>query len=77
MDIARQLETEIERNHGSSMGFLKTTSGNVTKRLKTKQGTRISIRVSKNTEATIKQIATQELQVEKTRMEEWKHEVMF
>ena len=26
IDIARQLESEIERNHGSSAGFLKTTN---------------------------------------------------
>lgn len=62
--IARQLESEIERNHGSSEGFPKTTSGNVAKRLKAKQERRVITRASKNAEATIKQIAAQELQAE-------------
>ena len=69
MDIARQLETEIERNHGSSLEVLKITSGNVAKRLKAKQETRVITRASKNAEATIKQIATQELQMVKFRIE--------
>ena len=65
MDIARQLETETERNHESSLGVFKTTSGNMTKKLKAKQEKRIITRESKNKEASIKQIATKELQVEK------------
>ena len=76
MDIARQLEAEVGKSHGSSMGALKATSGNGAKRLKAKQETRVATRASKNAEATIKQIATQELQVEKSRMEDWKKKVM-
>lgn len=72
MNIARQLDAEMEKNHELSVGFLKTTSGNVANRLKAKQQTRVITRASKKAEATIKQIATQELQAEKFRMEEWK-----
>ena len=76
MDIARQLEAEVGKSHGSSMGALKTTSGNGAKRLKAKQVTRVATRASKIAEANIKQIATQELQVEISRMEECKKKVM-
>ena len=76
MDIARQLEAELERNQSPNVGVLKITSGNVTKRLKARQDTRVATRATKNAEATIKQIAAQELQAEKVRMQEWKQNVM-
>lgn len=75
-DIARQLEDEVGKNHRSSRGVLKVTSGNGAKRLKAKQETRVTTRASMNAEATIKQIASEELQTEKSRMEEWKRKVM-
>lgn len=43
----------------------------MTKKLKAKQEKRVITRESKNKEASIKQIATKELQVEKFYMEEW------
>lgn len=46
------------------------------KRLKAKQETRVTTQASKNAEATIKQIATQELQAEKFRVKEWKQKAM-
>lgn len=76
MDIAHQLEAEVGKNHGSSKGVLKVTSGNGNKRLKAKQETRVTTQASMNAEATIKQVTTQELQVEKCRIEEWKKKVM-
>ena len=76
MDIARQLEAELERNQPPNIGVLKIASGNATKRLKARQDTRVATRATKNAEATIKQIATQQLQAEKARMQEWKKNVM-
>lgn len=64
-----QLEAEIRKSHKSSMGVFKATSGNVATRLKTKQETWVTTQASKNAETTIKQITTQEFQVEKSRME--------
>lgn len=60
----------------ANIRVLKATSGNAVKRLKIRQDTRVASRASKNAEATIKQIATQELQAEKGRMQEWKRYVM-
>lgn len=74
--LQRQLEGEAERNQLANTGVLKATSGNATKRLKIKQDARVVTRASKNAEAAIKQIATQELQAEKGRMQEWKRYVM-
>lgn len=74
--LQRQLEGEAERNQLANTGVLKATSGNATKRLKIKQDARVVTRASKNAEAAIKQIATQELQAEKGRMQEWKQYVM-
>ena len=68
MDIARQLEAELERNRVPNAGVLKATSRNVTKRLKARQETRVATRASKNAEATLKQIATQKFEAEKERM---------
>lgn len=44
--------------------------------MKGRQETRVATWASKNAEATIKQIAIQELQAEKLRMQEWKRNVM-
>ena len=74
--LQHQLGGEAERNQLANIGVLKATSGNATKRLKIRQDTRVATRASKNAEAAIKQIATQELQPEKGRMQEWKQYVM-
>lgn len=76
MEIARQLEVELERNHLPSSGVLKATSGNGVKRPIGKQEARGTARASKSAEAAIKQIASQELQAEKARMQVWKQMVM-
>lgn len=49
--------------------MLKATSGNAAKRLRERQETRVT-RAGKTAEAAVKEIATQELQTEKSRMEE-------
>lgn len=68
----RQMEEESERNRSGNAGILKATSEKATKRLKMRQETRISTRAGKSAEAAIRQLATQELQAEKGRMQEWK-----
>ena len=45
--------------------------------MKAKQETRVASQASKNVEATVKQIATQELQVEKSCIEDWKRKAIF
>lgn len=75
-EISRQLGVEVERNQSVNLGVLKATSGNATKRLKMRQETLGTTRASKSAEAAIKQIAAQELQAEKGRMQEWKQVVM-
>lgn len=77
LQIARQLELELERNQLANHRILKATSGNATKQLKMRQETHVATRVTKSAEAAMKQIATQELQVEKKRMQEWKQNVML
>lgn len=74
--LQRQLEGEAKRNQLANTGVLKATSGNATKRLKIKDDARVVTLASKNAEAAIKQIATQKLQAEKGRMQEWKRYVM-
>lgn len=56
MDIARQLETELKRNHLPNVRLLKAISGNGTKRLKARQKTRVGTQASnvKNAKAAIK-----------------------
>lgn len=73
----RQLEVESERNRLGNPGVLKAISGNAAKRLKMRQETRVTTRSGKTVEAPVKQIATQELQVDKARMEEWEQNVML
>ncbi len=69
LQIARQLELESEKSRLANPEVLKSTSGNATKRLKMRQETRVATRATKTAEAAMKQIATQELQVEKERMQ--------
>ena len=76
MQIARQLGAESERSQSGNVGVLRATSGNAAKRLKNRQETRVTTRAGKIAEAAIKQIASQELQVEEVRIEEWKQNVM-
>ena len=73
--IVRQLAVEAERNRFGNAGVLKAASGNVAKRVKMRE-TRVTTRTGKTVEAAAKQMATQELQMEKARMEEWKRKVM-
>lgn len=73
---ACQLGIEGGRNQSENLGPLKATSGNAAKRLNMRQKTRVITRSNKNAEAAIKQIATQELQVEKGRTQEWKQIVI-
>lgn len=57
--------------------MLRATIGNGGKRLRNRQETRAATRAGgKTAEAAIKQIASQELQAEKVRIEEWKQNVM-
>ena len=75
--MIRQLEVGLEGNPVGNVGVLKTTSGNVAKRLKMRQETRVTTRAGKTAEAAVNQLATQELQIEKARMEGWKQKVMM
>ncbi len=75
LQIARQLEVESERNQLRKAVVLQATSGNAVKRLKNRQELRVTIRAGRTAEAAIKQIASQELQVEKVRIKEWKKNV--
>ena len=63
---------ESEGNQLGNVGALRATSGNATKRLKS----RVTTRAGKSAEAAIKKFATQELQVEKDKMQGWKKNVM-
>lgn len=74
--IACQSGIEEQRNQLVSLGVLKATSGNAAKRLRMRQETRTTARSSKTAEAAIKQIATQERQVETEKMKAWKQIVM-
>lgn len=67
--MMRQLAVGVERNRLGNAGVLKAASGNVAKRMKMRE-TRVTTRAGKTVEAAAKQMATQELQMEKARMEE-------
>lgn len=69
-------EKEADRNQLVNMGVFKPTSGNATKRLMIRQETRGITRTCKTAEATLKQIATQEFQAEKGKMQVWKQMIM-
>ena len=74
MQMVRHMEEEedADRSDLIQMGVFKPTSGNATKRLRIWQETR----TSKNAKATLKQIATQEFQAEKGKMQIWKQMIM-
>lgn len=57
--------------------MLKTISANMTKQLKKRQKTHVTTLPTKPAKATMKQIVTQELQVEKSQMREWKQNVIL
>ena len=63
---------ESEGNQLGNVRALRVTSGNAIKRLKS----RVTTRAGKSAEAAIKKFTTQELQVEKDKMQEWKKNVM-
>ena len=69
-------EEDADRSHLIDMGVFKPTSGNATKRLRMRQETREATRTTKTAEATPKQIATQEFQAEKGKMEIWEQVIM-
>ena len=60
------------------MGVLRSISGNGAARfrLKVKQESQITTRAGKSAETVIKQLASEELQYEKEKMQEWKKNVM-
>ena len=69
-------EEGADRSQLIDIGVFKPTSGNATKRLRLRQATRGTARTDKTAEATLKQIATQEFQAEKGKMEIWKQVIM-
>ena len=83
MQMVRHIEEEenADRDELIELGVFKPTSGNATKRLRTRQETRgttrtTTTRAGKSAEAVIKQFASQELRGEKEKMEGWKAIVM-
>ena len=62
-------EEDADRSQLIDMGVFKPTSGNATKRLRMRQETRGTTSTDKTAEATLKQIATQEFQAEKGKMQ--------
>ena len=71
MQMVRHIEEEDDADRGDliDMGVFKPTSGNATKRLRIQQEMRATARTSKLAEVTLKQIATQEFQAEKGKMQ--------
>ncbi len=69
-------EEEADRNQLIDMGVFKPTSGNAAKRLRMRQETREETRNGKTVEATLQQIASQEFQAEKGKMQIWKQMIM-
>ena len=78
MQMVRHIEEEedADRSDLINMGVFKPTSRNATKRLRMRQETRGTTRSSKIAEATLKQIASQEFQAEKGKMQNWKQMIM-
>lgn len=71
MQIACGLGVELEKNQPAKVEVLQATSWNAVKWLKNRQETRMTTtRAGRTVEAAIKQIASQELQVEKGRIKE-------
>ena len=71
-EISHQKEVESEGNQLDNAGVLRASSGNATKRLKS----RVLTRAEKSAEAAMRQFAAQERQAEKEKMREWKDKVM-
>ena len=78
MQMVRHVEEEEDADRGQLIdwGVFKPTSGNATKRLRMRQETRGTTSTDKTAEATLKQIATQEFQAEKGKMQIWKQMIM-
>lgn len=76
--MVRHVEEEEEADRGQwiDMGVFKPTSRNAMKRLRMKQEARGTTRAGKTTEATLKQIATQEFQIKKEKIQIWKQMIM-
>ena len=66
--IMHQLEVGVKRNRLGNAGVFKAASRNVAKRLKMRE-THVTARAGKTVEAAAKQMATQELLMEKVRIE--------
>jgi len=71
-----EVEEIADRNQLIDMGVFKPTSGNATKRLRMRQETRGATRNGKTAETTLEQIASQEFQAEKGKMQIWKRMIM-
>ena len=69
--IRHEIEAEPEKSRLGNAGIIRATSGNATRRLKS----RVTTRAGKSAEAVIK-FASQELEGEKEKMQEWKENVM-
>lgn len=69
-------EENADRNHLVDLGIFKPMSGNPTKRLRMRQEIREAAGTRKNAEATLKQIAIQEFQAKKGKMQIWKQMIM-
>lgn len=59
-----------------NMGVFKLTNGNASKRLRMRQETRVLIKTSTTAKITLKQIATQEFQAEKNKIQIQKQMIM-
>lgn len=71
-EIMYQKGVESEGNQLDNAGVLRASSGNSTKR----QKSRVLTRAEKSAEAAMRQFAAQERQAEKEKMKEWKDKVM-
>lgn len=70
-------EEDADRGDLIDMGIFKPTSGNATKRLRMRQETRGTTRATKTAEAALKQIASQEFQAEKGKMQVRKQMIQY
>ena len=71
-EIMYQKGVELEGDQLKNAGVFRASSGNLTKRLKS----RVLIRAEKSAKAAMRQYAAQERQVEKEQMKMWKENVM-
>ena len=70
---------EVENTHRSdliNMGVFKPRSGNATKQMRVRQETHGRTRTTQIAEAILKQIASQEFQAKKGKMQVWKQMIM-